>query len=103
MMLKKVVLPAPFGPIRPTIDPRGIEKSTRSTATSPPNVLVTARASRRRSLPFTAAPARSWRLGRFRTQLCAAGAAREQTGRTQEHHQHQRQTKDHHLQVADFD
>ena len=36
-MLKNVVLPAPFGPIRLTIALRGIEKSTSFTATSPPN------------------------------------------------------------------
>ena len=39
-MLKKVVLPAPLGPIRLTIAPRGIVKSTSLTATSPPNRLV---------------------------------------------------------------
>src|SRR6266542_185390 len=36
-MLKKVVLPAPFGPIRLTIEPCGMVKSTSSTATRPPN------------------------------------------------------------------
>src|SRR5437868_79021 len=36
-MLKKVVFPAPFGPIRLTIDPVGTVKSTSSTATRPPN------------------------------------------------------------------
>jgi hypothetical protein len=36
-MLKKVVLPAPFGPIRLMVDPRGMVKSTLSTATRPPN------------------------------------------------------------------
>src|SRR3954469_23788741 len=35
-MLKKVVLPAPFGPIRLTIVPRGIVKSTLLTAIRPP-------------------------------------------------------------------
>src|SRR4051794_33155700 len=38
-MLKKVVLPAPFGPISDTTVPRGIVKSTSSVATSPPNSL----------------------------------------------------------------
>src|SRR6185503_2864679 len=46
MTLKNVVLPAPFGPMRLTIEPSGITKSTPATATSPPNCLVTARASR---------------------------------------------------------
>ncbi len=39
--LKKVVLPAPLGPIRLMIAPRGISRSTSRTATRPPNVLVT--------------------------------------------------------------
>src|SRR5690348_5411038 len=38
-MLKKVVLPAPFGPISETIAPRGTVKSTLLLATSPPNSL----------------------------------------------------------------
>src|ERR1700746_2208147 len=38
-MLKNVVFPAPFGPIRLTISPVGTVKSTSSTATSPPNSL----------------------------------------------------------------
>jgi len=46
-MLKNVVLPAPFGPIRLTIDFSGIVKSTSFTATRPPNSLRTATASRR--------------------------------------------------------
>ena len=35
--LKKVVLPAPFGPISATIAPRGMTKSMSSEAMSPPN------------------------------------------------------------------
>src|SRR5215211_179793 len=38
-MLKNVVLPAPFGPIRLTIEPCGIAKSRSLTATRPPNSL----------------------------------------------------------------
>ena len=41
-MLKNVVLPAPFGPIRLTIEPRAIVKSTSLTATRPPNSLRSA-------------------------------------------------------------
>src|ERR671917_88505 len=40
MMLKMVVLPAPLGPMRPAIAPRGTNMSTLSTATRPPNRLV---------------------------------------------------------------
>src|SRR5436305_3250931 len=41
-MLKNVVLPAPFGPIRLTIEPCGTVKLTSSTATSPPHSLRSA-------------------------------------------------------------
>src|SRR6185295_3181021 len=46
-MLKNVVLPAPFGPIRLTIERSGIVKSTSLTATRPPNSLRTPSATRR--------------------------------------------------------
>src|SRR4051794_26721415 len=39
-MLKNVVLPAPLGPISPTIAPSSIVKSTLLTATRPPKRLV---------------------------------------------------------------
>src|SRR5437899_2034556 len=45
MVLKKVVLPAPLGPIRLTIAPRGMAKSTLLTATNPPKRMVMAWAS----------------------------------------------------------
>ena len=38
--LKNVVLPAPFGPMMPVIDPAATAKSTSSTARSPPNDLL---------------------------------------------------------------
>ncbi len=44
--LKKVVLPAPLGPMRLTIEPSGIVKSISLTATSPPNRRVTFSATR---------------------------------------------------------
>ena len=43
-MLKKVVLPAPLGPMIDTIDRGLIEKDTSSTATSPPKILETSSA-----------------------------------------------------------
>src|SRR5215207_6770152 len=46
IILKNVVLPAPFGPIRPLIEPCSITKSILFTATRPPKRLVTPRASR---------------------------------------------------------
>src|SRR5436853_4737963 len=48
-MLKRVVLPAPFGPIRLAIEPRATAKSTSATATRPPNSLRICRTSIRRS------------------------------------------------------
>src|SRR5262245_29473761 len=50
-MLKNVVFPAPFGPMRLTTLPRGIVKSTSSVATRPPNSLRTFSATSR--LPFS--------------------------------------------------
>jgi hypothetical protein len=41
--LKSVVLPAPFGPIRPTIWPDCTSKETPSSATIPPNRTVRSR------------------------------------------------------------
>ena len=40
-MLKKVVLPAPLGPMIETIERGGMEKSTSLTATRPPKALTT--------------------------------------------------------------
>src|SRR2546421_8847730 len=47
MQLKIVVLPAPFGPISPTMWPRSTSNETSSLATSPPKRLVTWRTSSR--------------------------------------------------------
>ena len=44
--LKKVVLPAPLGPISPMISPRLTRKFTESTAVRPPNRMVTFSATR---------------------------------------------------------
>ena len=40
MQLKRVVLPAPFGPIKPQIAPRPTSKETSSSAVTPPNRIV---------------------------------------------------------------
>ena len=57
--LSIVVLPEPFGPIRPTISPRSTSNDTSSTATRPPNALrrfaIVQR--RRRSAAIAAGPA----------------------------------------------
>ena len=41
--VEEVVLPAPFGPIRPATTPRSTSKETPSSATMPPNRNVTSR------------------------------------------------------------
>src|SRR6266536_5092103 len=45
MTLKRVVLPAPFGPMMPTISPGAARSETSPTAVSPPKRLVTASSS----------------------------------------------------------
>src|SRR5829696_9014270 len=54
MTLKKVVLPAPFGPISAVIDPSRIERLARFTARIPPKRLITPSASKIR--PSAGAP-----------------------------------------------
>src|SRR5918998_3336507 len=95
-MLKKVVLPAPFGPMRLTMDLSGMSKSTALTATRPPKVLVIPRA----SSMFVAASA-SGDTSRLRhlvvftlTQLLLALAVRDYSFRSQEHHRHQQDAEE---------
>src|SRR5690242_3508874 len=45
MRLKSVVLPAPFGPMRPAISPSLRSKETSATATAPPKAFLSARIS----------------------------------------------------------
>ena len=60
-MLNTVVLPAPFGPIKPTMEPEPICKERLETAFSPANATVQPRASSR--------------IGALRRPPPAAGAA----------------------------
>src|SRR6266498_1557289 len=104
IVLKKVVLPAPFGPIRPAIIPFSITKSTLLTATRPPNALVTLRASKRFTvfLPLFRAAAFHGRgdcSGRSRfvfvsMQLFTNLLAGKQAFRAHCHHDDQCQTKE---------
>src|ERR1700730_8540582 len=50
MAFSKVLLPAPLGPITPTVSPRVTSKETESTATRPPKRTVTSRTSRSSSV-----------------------------------------------------
>src|SRR5215210_6611565 len=92
-MLKNVVLPAPFGPIRLTIEPSGMSKSTELTATSPPNTLVMPRASimllARASL-IDVSPERVAEVAAFTAaQLLGPLTVRDYALGPEEHHQDQ--------------
>ena len=54
-----VVLPAPFGPIRPWMDPRFTLSDTPATATNPRNSFTASRVSRMRSSGMSFAGERS--------------------------------------------
>jgi hypothetical protein len=57
MQLTKVVLPAPFGPMRPTISPGATSSAIVLTATTPPKRIVTSlAASATRSPPLRSRP-----------------------------------------------
>src|SRR5918997_3724852 len=92
-MLKNVVLPAPFGPIRLTIERSGMSKSTSLTATRPPKTLVIPRASRilPTFFPFSSATARGpYRVAGSRilvVQLLGALAVGDDALRPEDHHE----------------
>src|ERR671920_819789 len=95
-MLKNVVLPAPFGPIRLTIERSGMSKSTSLTAMSPPKTLVIPRASR--MFPFSsltgASPQCVADVAAFTAmQLLGALAVGDYALGPEEHHQHQNDTE----------
>src|ERR671921_1210048 len=91
-MLKNVVLPAPFGPIRLTMERSGMSKSTASTATSPPKILVIPRASRMLT-PFSSGtrppPYGVAARGTALVHLLRPLAVGNDPLRSEEHHQHQ--------------
>src|SRR6266550_7413242 len=101
-MLKNVVFPAPFGPIRLTIEPTGTVKSTSSTATRPPNSL-------RRSWVCNSASG----TGVLRiverlvvqafVELSGHPGARYQPLRPEEHHDHDDRSEDAELVLRDVD
>ena len=101
-MLKKVVLPAPLGPMIETIE-RGLTlKETSSTATRPPKALVTCSVASsasaeplpalmtRASMDLPAAPRARPRRCR---QLELAPALRQQALGSQHHHQHEQEAE----------
>jgi hypothetical protein len=50
-MLKRVVLPAPFGPMTPIVFPDGTDSETSSSATRPPKRALTLRSTKPVALP----------------------------------------------------
>src|SRR5688572_16737829 len=100
-MLKKVVLPAPFGPIRLTIEPRGIAKSTSLTATRPPNSLRMSEATRRSVIgraPIGVGPlvgdVVERRVAHALLELALVSSLGDQARRPEEHDNHDDQTVD---------
>src|SRR5215210_4769718 len=95
-MLKNVVLPAPFGPIRLTIERSGMSKSTSLTAMRPPKTLVIPRASR--MFPFSSATSGSpERITDVTTlsavQLLGALAVGDDALRPQDHHENKEEAE----------
>src|SRR5919206_64420 len=89
MTLKHVVLPAPFGPIRPRISPLYRLKLTSLSATTPPNRSVTWSTSSSTSRPVGCDMRRHLLLTVL--QLTRPPPARDQALRAQQHDQDQRQ------------
>src|SRR5918999_1726667 len=94
-MLKNVVLPAPFGPMRLTMEPSGIRKSTSFTATRPPNSLRTRSAVRRSVIARLAVRVGALdrhvvvrRVGHAVLHLLAVPSLGDEPGRSEDHHQH---------------
>src|SRR5260370_10906629 len=80
MVLNSVVLPAPLGPIRPTMVPSGTVKETESSATMPPKRTLTSRTSSKPPISAQVYKRTSgWLLGRRLGRLGLLG--RLQLGR----------------------
>src|SRR5436305_13945924 len=96
-MLKNVVLPAPFGPISDTTDPRGIVKATSFRATRPPHSLRMFSATRMSS-PFFGTSLMlgvvERRVVRALVELGFASRARDEAFRPQQHRRHDDQPVD---------
>src|SRR5215468_798029 len=87
--LKKVVLPAPFGPMIDAIRPSSSVKSTLSSAVRPPKRFEMPRASRRTAMSVGLAGA----VG----ELALAPARGQDALRPEDHHQHQDEAEYHAL------
>src|SRR5918997_2817336 len=99
-MLKNVVFPAPFGPIRLTMARSGMSKFTEFTATRPPKTFVMPRASSRvfALWPFPSDTGRTTHrvagAGVVVAQLLLALAVRDDPLRPEQHHQDEDNAED---------
>src|SRR3954470_13735351 len=105
-MLKNVVFPAPFGPMRLTMDLSGILKSTALTATRPPKTLVIPLASRMfgATVSSFASDTRQLRNAVIffaLAQLLLALAVWDYAFGSQEHHQHEKDTEEEEVVLGD--
>src|SRR5829696_3017783 len=105
-MLKNVVLPAPLGPIRLTIERSGMSKSISLTATRPPKTLVIPRASRMLPLPSSSATGRSPERvtdvpALPAVQLLGALAVGEDAFGSQEHHEDKEEAEQQEVVLGD--
>src|SRR5215211_222215 len=105
-MLKNVVLPAPFGPIRLTIERSGMSKSTSLTATRPPKTLVIPLASRMFAFPFSSAtgssPERVTDVATLAAvQLFGALAVGDDAFGTQDHHENKEEAEQQEVVLRD--
>src|SRR5918995_7349896 len=105
-MLKNVVLPAPFGPIRLTIERSGMSKSTSLTATRPPKTLAIPRAPRMFAFPFSSAtgcsPERVTDVATLAAvQLFGALAVGGDTFGPQEHHEDEEEAEQQEVVLRD--
>src|SRR5687768_1733558 len=104
-MLNNVVLPAPFGPIRLTIERSGMLKSTELTATRPPKTLVIPRASRMlaasMSLSDTGPFPRGCGLLVVLVQFLGPLAVGDNPLRPQEHHDHEQDAEQEKVVLGD--
>src|SRR6476469_6931089 len=92
-MLKKVVLPAPFGPMSDTIELDGTVKSTSWLATRPPNSLRSCCVSRSVSGTCMLRVVQRLVVDAL-VQLCGTPLRRDQPLRPEEHRDHEDQPED---------
>src|SRR5690606_24816058 len=108
MALKQVVLPAPFGPIKPRISPLWMVKDTSSRATTPPKRSVAWSTSSKGTRGAAAAASAAWGWptpravslsnGHLPPAICElrrAASVRDQPLRPEDHHDDQHGAKEH--------